>query len=375
LNRVTLSCVDSGANPHDGRLRRSASSDINLHTRAGFPLVSWAEAREHADRWQAGHPAVSVPIAVVKKFVDDDAASLGVQVAYWGFFSVFSLLLAFVAILGFALQGDPSLQKQVLDSTLDRMPVIGPQISGHIGSLTGSGAALAVGLAGALWTGLGVTLAMGSALDQLWAVPCLHRSGFVKSRVRGLLVLASVGVINIAATAAVGFATAGAINGAIAEALSLAAAAAVDLVVFLASFRLLTSAPVTIRQVLPGAALATGCWLLLQAAGGVYVTNVLKGSSQTYGGFAAVVGLLAWLLIAAEITLIAAEVNVVLALRLWPRSLAGALLPADERTLRDSVEARQRDPRQQISVTFGPQRARQDHGCPSEPSAQETQDP
>jgi hypothetical protein len=62
-----------------------------------------------------------------------------------------------------------------------------------------------------LWTGLGVTLAVANALDQLWAVPRVHRSGFVKSRIRGLLVLACVGAINIAATAAVGFATAGAI--------------------------------------------------------------------------------------------------------------------------------------------------------------------
>jgi membrane protein len=99
--------------------RRGASSEIeDAHTRVGFPVVSWAGARERADRWQARHPAVSVPVAVIKKFVDDDAASLGVQVAYWGFFSVLSLLLAFVAILGFALQGDPSFQKQVLDSTL-----------------------------------------------------------------------------------------------------------------------------------------------------------------------------------------------------------------------------------------------------------------
>ena len=134
--------------------------------------------------------------------------------------------------------------------------------------------------------------------------------------------------------------------------LGIAAAAGIDLAVFLASFRLLTAARVTIRQVLPGAVLASACWLLLQALGGVYVTQVLKGSSQTYGGFAAVVGMLTWLLIAAEITLMAAEVNVVLARKLWPRSLAGDLLPADERTMRDSAKAAQRDRREHITVTF-----------------------
>jgi membrane protein len=309
-------------------------------------------ALDRLDRWQARRPAASVPIAVVKKFVEDDAAGLGVRVAYWGFFSVFSLLLAFVSILGFAFQNDPSFQKQVLDSTLALMPVIGPQISGHIGSLTGSGVALAVGLVGALWTGLGVTVAMGNALDLVWAVERVDRSGFVKSRLRGLLVLAAVGTFSVAATAAVGFATTGAGNSVIGSVLSITAAAGADLVVFVASFRLLTTAAVTIRQVLPGAVLAAGCWLLLQAVGGIYDTHVLKGSNQTYGGFAAVIGLLAWLLIAAEITLMAAEVNVVLARRLWPRSLGGELRPADERTMRDSAEAERRDRRQHITVTY-----------------------
>ena len=113
-----------------------------------------------------------------------------------------------------------------------------------------------------------------------------------------------------------------------------------------------TAAHVSTRDVLPGAALATACWVLLQAVGGAYVTGVLKGSSQTYGGFAAVVGLLAWLLIAAEVTLVAAEVNVVLARKLWPRSIGGRLTAADERSLRDAVLAAQRDARQEITVTF-----------------------
>ena len=95
---------------------------------------------ERSDGWQTRHAPVAVPIAIaiVKKFIDEDAVGLVVQVAYWGFFSVFSLLLAFVSILGFAFHSDPSFQKQVLDSTLRMMPVIGPQISGHIGSLTGN---------------------------------------------------------------------------------------------------------------------------------------------------------------------------------------------------------------------------------------------
>jgi membrane protein len=92
--------------------------------------------------------------------------------------------------------------------------------------------------------------------------------------------------------------TAGQAGTKVTEVLSLVASAIIDLALFAASFRLLTAAQVTTRQVLPGAVLASGCWLALQAVGGALVTRVLAGSSQTYGGFAAVVGLLSWLLIA-----------------------------------------------------------------------------
>ncbi len=314
--------------------------------------MSFAHSLRRLDGWQQRHPALAIPVAVIKKFVDDGVNKLGVQVAYWGFFSVFALLLVFASILGFVFESNPDLQRQLLNSTLERMPVIGPQISGDIGSLTGSAVALAVGVAGALWTGLGVTLAIGDALDRIWAVPPVQRRGSVSGRLRGLLVLASIGTVNVVVTAAVGLVAAGGVGTAITTVLSLLGSAAVDMVLFVASFRLLTTAQVTIREVLPGAILATCCWLGLQALGGVLVTQVLAGSSQIYGGFAAVVGLLSWLLIASELILIAAELNVVLSRRLWPRSLTGDLLEADKRALRASAHAAQLDRRQQIAVSF-----------------------
>jgi hypothetical protein len=58
------------------------------------------------------------------------------------------------------------------------------------------------------------------------------------------------------------------------------------------------------------------------------------------------------LLIASELILLAAELNVVLARRLWPRSLTGELLDTDKQALRASTQAAQLDPRQQIAVRF-----------------------
>ena len=65
------------------------------------------------------------------------------------------------------------------------------------------------------------------------------------------------------------------------------------------------------------------------------------------------IGLLSWFLLLAHLLLIAAEVNVVLRWRLWPRSLTGELEPADRRALQRTAEATRMDRRQEIAVGFG----------------------
>ena len=98
------------------------------------------------DRAQRKHPVLAVPVAVVKKFGDDQGGGLAALVAYYSFFSLFPLLLVFVTVLGFVLQGNPGLQKSVEKSVLDQFPVIGasdPRARARAGSAT----ALVIGLA------------------------------------------------------------------------------------------------------------------------------------------------------------------------------------------------------------------------------------
>jgi membrane protein len=304
------------------------------------------------DRWQRARPLTAAPVAIAKKFSDDGASRLAALIAYWSFFSIFPLLLAFASILGFLLDGNPEFQEDVLDSTVAQIPVIGEQLSRDATSLKGSGLALAIGIVGAVWAGLGVTLAIGNALDELWAVPRMERPSYVQSRLRGLGILAVIGTANVVTTAAVTLARNGTIQPPVAGIASFAGSTTIDFVVFLTAYRVLTTASVTTRQVLPGAVLATISWVGLQTLGGLYAEHVVAGSNETYGVFAAVIGLLSWLWLAAQLSLGAAEVNVVLARRLWPRSLFGGLAPADERAMRDAAQAEQRDRREHIVVSF-----------------------
>ena len=66
-------------------------------------------------------------------------------ITYYGFLSLFPLLLLLVTVLGFVLQGDPQLQAQLLDSALAEFPVIGSQLRENVHALKGSGVGLAIG--------------------------------------------------------------------------------------------------------------------------------------------------------------------------------------------------------------------------------------
>jgi membrane protein len=305
-----------------------------------------------ADAWQRRHALGGFPVAVLKKFGEDRASSLAAMIAYYAFFSLFPLLLALVSILGFVLDGNPELRQDVVDTALARIPVIGAELRSDVQPLTGSGIALAVGLAGALWAGLGVTLALGRAFAEIWDTPRLDQPGALKARARGLAVLAILGATLVAATVAAGLAVGGGIGPAAERGAAVAGSLAVNVIAFLTVFALLTPRPRNVRALLPGVGLAAIGALALQSLGGWYIDHVIVDASAIYGTFAVVIGLLTWFWLVAHLLLVAAEVNVVLRWQLWPRALTGELEPADRRALRRSADATRRDRRERIAVTF-----------------------
>jgi YihY family inner membrane protein len=302
------------------------------------------------DHRQQGIKGVRFIAAVIKKFSDDQASQLAALISYYGFVSLFPLLLVFVTVLGFVLQGDPDLQKEILDGTLGQFPVLSDSLKLH--SLNGSPVALAVGLIGALLAGLGIMSATQHAMDRIWAVPIKERSNFLTAKLRGLAMLAILGTLAIVSTVAAGFVGA-ASHGPLAVAGGVLLAFALNLVLFGIAFKLLTSADPSWRELLPGVITAAVFWQLLQHLGGYYIDHILKRTTPLYGFFAVVLGLLAWLYLGAQLTIFAAEVNVVKARRLWPRSFFTApLLEADRRALTDSAEIEERIEQENVDVSF-----------------------
>ena len=125
-----------------------------------------------------------------------------------------------------------------------------------------------------------------------------------------------------------------------------------NLALFMLAFKLLTAAEVSWRELLPGVIAASVFWQLLQHLGGYYVDHELKRFSPLYGVFGLVLGLLAWLYLGAQLTIFAAEINVVYQRRLWPRSLFAPLIDADKRALTSAAEAQERVDEQNVEVSF-----------------------
>lgn len=280
----------------------------------------WKRIVAAVDRFQRGHAWLAFPVAVAKKFSSDRGGNLAALIAYYGFFSIFPLLLVLVSGLGFVLADDPALQRDILDSSLASFPVIGDQIRENIGSLDGSAVAIVIGLTTALWAGLGVVRSIQQAMDRVWDVPRSEEAPFIARNLRGLGFVVVLGGGVLLSTVAAGTLSDVGIGWA-ASVGALALPFALSFGVALVAFRMLTSAQIGCRDVVPGALLAAFGWTVLQSVGGVLVRNQVQESSSTYGTFALVIGLLFWMLLIARITLYAAEVNVVRARRLWPRGL------------------------------------------------------
>jgi YihY family inner membrane protein len=309
--------------------------------------------RERLDRAVRGHAWVAFPYAVVKKFGEDRAGQQAALVAYYGFFSLFPLLLFATTMLGIVLHGHPALQQRVLESALSQFPIIGDEIRSNVSALPRSGAALVVGLAGALWGGLAGIKAVHGAMDVVWDVPVRRRPSLPQQLKRGSAMLVVLATFVGVATAVSGFGVSATSVSIPMRIGAFAASLAVDVVVFLLAFKILTTADIGWRDVVPGSIIAGVAWGGLQTVGTYFVGNQLRTASATYGLFGLVIGLMSWLYLGAQITLLAAEVNVVRARRLWPRSLGTEpATDADRRALEALAKTEERAPSEEVDVRF-----------------------
>ena len=194
---------------------------------------------------------------------------------------------------------------------------------------------------------------------------------FVFRRVRALAVLGVLGLAVVASSLLSGYGVSGVPSSAMVAATTIVAIL-INLALFLVAFQLLTAIRLRWRDLVPGAVCAAVGWTVLQTVGGYYVSHELRAASNVYGTFALVIALLVWISLGAQLTLISAEINVVRAKHLWPRSLVQPPInEADERVYKAIAERSRMRPEVGVDVTFreGDGDERAEEPDPSEVSA------
>ncbi|HEY6494108.1 MAG TPA: YihY/virulence factor BrkB family protein [Trebonia sp.] len=279
-----------------------------------------------ADRFQQRRPALAFPVAVWSKFNEDQAGNLAALISYYAFAAIFPLLLVLVTVLNIVLKNNASLRDTLVNSALAQYPVIGPQIKNSLGTIPGTGLPLIIGAVLLLLGARGVAGAMQNAMYKIWAIEKEDRPGFPVSQLWPLALMLTVGIGFLVTTFLSGVAGGAGhlITGAGAHIGAVAISLILNVGVFWLGFRMATAWKVPWRHLRTGAAIAAVCWQILQVVGGYVVGHQLHRASELYGTFGVVLGLMAWLFLQAEVTLYAAEADVVLARRLWPTPLVPA---------------------------------------------------
>lgn len=235
-------------------------------------------------------------------------------ISFFGFLSIFPLLLVATTVLGFVLQDNEDLQRRIIDGALADIPVLGQQLADDPSSLSGSVWVLLVGLGTALWSATKAFVAVHMAQDDTWEVGVDDRAMMPVQRGRALLGILIIGASQIGGLVVAGIVSAASLplGGRI---LLVVASVAINFATIAAMYRYLTSASPTWRDVWPGAIGAAIVFTLLQQFGTLIVRQISTNASATYGQFALVLGLVTWLGFLAIAAVMGSELNAAIVAR------------------------------------------------------------
>jgi len=313
------------------------------------------------DSTQRRYTPTAFVFGVIKKYGDDNGGVLVSNLAYSSFVSIFPLLLVLVTVLGLVFTSvDPSVKTDVLNAVAKQVPLLGSTLEGNVHQLRkASTIGLIVGLVGLIWGSTGLAQAGLFTMEQVWNLPGRERPGYVPRLGRAVLFLGLLGVGVIVTTGLTSLDNY-VFKGFGLDFLAVVVAAAFNAGMYIGAFRVLTPNGVPTHDLIRGAITGGILYTVLQEVG-VYLLHHYLHSDSAYGVFATVLGLLAYLYLAVEITVYSAEINVVLARKLWPRAMIQPpLTEADRHSMALQALQNERRPEQHVEVTFSDREPGQD---------------
>jgi len=312
-------------------------------------LISWL------DGYQQRHHVPAFTYAVIKKYGDDDAGRQAALITYYGFLSLFPLMLVATSVIGIVARHNADLHARLVNTINNYLPSVGHQLQVSIHSSSKTGLALFVGLLFTLYGARGIADAVRGALDHAWAVPRAKRSGFPKGLLKSLGLLLGAGLGLLLTTGLSSYALAAFGHSFASRAVPIFINVVLLYLLFMYVFLIGSSRRHSRKDTRLGAIVATIGLLLLQTAGSYLITHQLHNLQGLYGQFALVLAILFWIYLQAQVFVYAIELNVVHTYKLWPRSVTGKpLTQADEKALRMYTEKEMRviHPPEEIAVSF-----------------------
>ena len=288
------------------RLFESLDAQVNR-------IIAWA------DRVQRRHGVLGFPYAVIKKYGDDDGGREAALITYYGFLSIFPLLLLAVAVLSRVLADNPELRQRLITEIVPQ--ALQSTVGNSVTTLPTSTLPFIAGLIGLLFSGTGVVFSASQTLNHVAAVPRRLRGGFATRYVRVFVMLAmlllgavAAGALTVVVTALPGVAGAE-------RAAAVLGSAVVIFAVLLFGARVLLARPAPARALWPAAVLGAAAVTLALNLGAPILARLVSKAGPVYGSFATVAGMFALLYLVNQALVYAAEVAAVRYAGLWPRAL------------------------------------------------------
>jgi len=276
-------------------------------------IIAWA------DRLQREHSVLGFPYAVVKKYGDDEGGRQAALITYYGFLSIFPLLLLGVAVLSRVLADNPDLRERLIAAIVPE--ALRSTVEHSLATLPTSAVPFTIGLIGLLFSGTGVVFSAYQTLNNVAAVRYRCRAGFFSRYVRVFVVLVilmlgalAAGTLTVVATALPG-------QPGVQRAAAVLGTAVVIFAVLLLGAKLLLARHAPVRALWPGAVLGAVAVTAVLNVGAPLLARLVAKAGPVYGSFATVAGMFALLYLVGQALVYSAEVAAVRYARLWPRAL------------------------------------------------------
>ena len=242
----------------------------------------------------------------------------------------------FVTVATWVFRDRPDALQRVLEALWSKLPFVTAEFSAEVEQqvrdLTGQGWVLALSLIVTMWGTVGVVRVLQDTVNTIWGVPRYSRPRFFAKLLRGLAVIAllGLGVVGTAVVAGITLTVELPLVAAFAAAVANIALAAGMVV---ALYHLTIGTSVRTSDVVPGALITAAGTYGITLVGGLYVKHVIARMSGVYGPFASTIGLLLYVSLLVQVFVVGTEISVVRARRLWPRALTSDLGDADQRAI------------------------------------------